>query len=256
MYFTFTKDLLQPFALLFLVTALLIASLWCERRERRGRLFLLTITFTVLMLTSIPAAIYPALGSLEWQFPPLLQRPDSTEAIVVLAGGIVPADAVRPRAELSEDTLFRCLHAAEIYRQGKPCPVIVTGGTLDPGSPIPAVAPFIRDLLVHLGVSAADVASEDRSRTTYESAVETRQILERRQVRSVLLVTEAVHMFRSLHCFRRQGMEAVPAACHHRATQFRCRLGTFLPSPDAAQDCAAVFHEWLGVAWYWLRGRM
>jgi uncharacterized SAM-binding protein YcdF (DUF218 family) len=161
MYFTFTKDLFQPFALLFLVTALLIASLWRERRERRGRLFPLTITFTVLMLTSIPVAIFPALGSLEWQFPPLLQRPDSTEAIVVLAGGIVPADAVRPRAELTEDTLFRCHHAAEIYRQGKPCPVIVTGGTLDPGSPIPPVAPFMRDLLVHLGVSAADVVIED-----------------------------------------------------------------------------------------------
>src|SRR5208337_2714359 len=93
------------------------------------------------------------------------------------AGGIVPADAVRPRAELTEDTLFRCLHAAEIYHQGKPCPVIVTGGTLDPGSPIPPVAPFMRDLLVHLGVSAADVVIEDRSRTTYESAVETRRIL-------------------------------------------------------------------------------
>ncbi len=219
-------------------------------------MFLLTITFAALMLTSIPAAIYPALGSLEWQFPPLLQRPDSTEAIVVLAGGIIPADAVRPRAELTEDTLFRCLHAAEIYRQGKPGPVIVTGGTLDPGSLIPAVAPFMRDLFVHLGVSAADVVIEDRSRMTYESAVETRQVLERRQVRSVLLVTEAVHMFRSLHCFRRQGVEAVPAACHHRATQFRCRLGTFLPSPDAAKDCTAVFHEWLGVTWYWLMGRM
>ena len=36
MYFTFTKDLLQPFALLFLVTALLIASLWRERREAAG----------------------------------------------------------------------------------------------------------------------------------------------------------------------------------------------------------------------------
>ena len=114
----------------------------------------------------------------------------------------------------------------------------------------------MRDLFVHLGVSAADVVIEDRSRMTYESAVETRQVLERRQVRSVLLVTEAVHMFRSLHCFRRQGVEAVPAACHHRATQFRCRLGTFLPSPDAAKDCTAVFHEWLGVTWYWLMGRM
>jgi uncharacterized SAM-binding protein YcdF (DUF218 family) len=90
--------------------------------------------------------------------------------------------------------------------------VIVTKGTLDPGSPIPPVSPFMRDLLVHLGVSVADVVIEDRSRTNYESAVETRRIRERRQVRSVLLVAEAVHMLRSLHCFCKQGVEAVPAA--------------------------------------------
>jgi uncharacterized SAM-binding protein YcdF (DUF218 family) len=105
----------------------------------------------------------------------------------------------------------------------------VTMGTLDPGSPIPPVSLLMRAFLVHLGVSAVDVVIEDRSRTNYESAVETRRILERRKVRGVLLVTEAVHMLRSLHCFCKQGVEAVPAACHHRATQFRCTLGTFLP---------------------------
>src|SRR5437868_4431480 len=108
MYYTITKDLLQPFALMFLVTGLLIGNLWRKRRERLGRLLPLTITFAALMLSSIPAVIHPALGSLEWRFPPLSRRPDGAEAIVVLAGGLDPADATRPRAELTEDTLFRC----------------------------------------------------------------------------------------------------------------------------------------------------
>lgn len=256
MYFTITKNLLQPFALLFLVTGLLVANLWRNRRERRSRLLLLTITFAALMLATIPAVIYPALGSLEWQFPPLSRRPDGAEAIVVLAGGIVPADAIRPRPELTEDTLFRCLHAAEIYHHGKPCPVIVTGGTLDPRSTIPPFAPSMRDFLVRLGVSPADVVIKDRARTTYESAAEIRRILERYHVRKVLLVTEAIHMFRSLRCFHKQGIEADPAACHHRATEFRYQLDSFLPSPKAADVGAAVVHEWLGVAWYWLKGRL
>ena len=36
MYFTFTKDILQPFALLFLVTALLIASLCANGGSAAG----------------------------------------------------------------------------------------------------------------------------------------------------------------------------------------------------------------------------
>jgi uncharacterized SAM-binding protein YcdF (DUF218 family) len=256
MYFTITNIFLQPFTLLLLIMGLLIANLWRKRRERRGRLLPLTIAFAALLLTTIPAVIYPALGSLEWRFPPLLRRPDGAEAIVVLGGGMVPADAIRPRAELTEATVFRCLHAAEIYHQGKPCPVIVTGGTVDPSSSVPPNAPYMRDLLVHLGVSPADVVIEDRARTTYENAVETRRILERLQVRKILLVTEAIHMFRSLQCFREQGIEVVPAACHYRATEFRYKLGDFLPSPGAAGNGGAVIHEWLGMVWYWLKGRL
>jgi uncharacterized SAM-binding protein YcdF (DUF218 family) len=114
----------------------------------------------------------------------------------------------------------------------------------------------MRDFLVRLGVNASDVVIEDQASTTYESATETRRILERLQARQALLVTEAVHMPRSLRSFRKQGVDVVPAACHHRATAFEFRLRAFLPSPDAAKNGLAVAHEWLGLAWYWIRGRV
>jgi uncharacterized SAM-binding protein YcdF (DUF218 family) len=256
MYFTLTKDLLQPFPLIFLVAWLIIADLWRRRRESRGRLISMTVGLAALTLLCTPAVIYPALGTLEWGYPPLARRPESADAIVVLGGGIVRADTTRLRPELTEDTIFRCLHAADLYHQGRPCPVIVTGGQLAPGSPIPPVAPYMRDLLVRLGVNASDVVIEDKASTTYENATETRRILEERQVRQALLVTEAVHMPRSLGCFRKAGVEVVPAACHHRATAFEFRLGFCLPSPEGAKDGLAVAHEWLGLAWYWIRGRI
>src|SRR4051812_36525501 len=183
MYITLTKDLLQPFPLVSLLGCLLTAALWGRRREGRGRLSSLTAALAALTLLCMPAAVYLALGSLEWGYPPLPRRPEGAGAIVVLAGGIAPADATRPRPELAGDTVFRCLHAADLSHQGRPCPVIVTGGKLAPESPIPPVAPFMRDFLVSLGVNAADVVIEDKASTTYESATETRRILGRLQAR-------------------------------------------------------------------------
>ncbi len=251
MYFVITKIILQPLSLLLLLVGAAVVNLWRKRRESRGRLLLLTIPFGVLVLTTLPAVIYPLLGTLEWRFPPLVNRPGDAEAIVVLAGGIKEPDKIRRQPELTEDTFYRCLHAAELYHQGKPCPVIVTGGVLDPKSTIPPVAPSMRDLLIRLGVAPSDLLVEARARTTYENAVETRKILETQGLRKVVLVTEAVHMFRSLRCFRKQGIETVPAACLHRATEFKVKLDSFVPSPWAIENLMAVLHEWLGVAWYW-----
>ncbi len=63
-------------------------------------------------------------------------------------------------------------------------------------------------------------------------------------------------MPRALRCFRKQGIDPVPAACAHRAVDFRFELPAFLPSPGAMGDLTAVVHEWIGLAWYRARGRI
>ena len=113
----------------------------------------------------------------------------------------------------------------------------MTGGALDPTGPIPPVAPVMRDCLLKLGVADADVIVEPTARTTFENPVETSPaILKARNLRRVVLVTEAVHMPRALKCFRKQGIDAEPAACFHRATEFKWKLETFTPSPGAAES--------------------
>ena len=115
---------------------------------------------------------------------------------------------------------------------------------------------LMRDFLIKLGVDPSDLRVEANSRTTYENAVECRKLLERQGVRKILLVTEAWHMRRALLCFRKQGIEVVPAACHHFATDFDPSALNFLPSPGAADVFRDVWHEWLGLAWYRLFGRI
>ena len=97
---------------------------------------------------------------------------------------------------------------------------------------------------------------EDQSRTTYENALYTQRLLEERNVKRVILVTDAIHMFRSERCLRTTGIEVIPAACNHRATWFRWEVSRFLPTPEGVSGVDTVLHEWVGIAWYWLKGRI
>ena len=119
----------------------------------------------------------------------------------------------------------------------------------------PSCAEVMRDFLIGVGVNPADVLLEDQSRTTYENAVGCARLLRGRQVGTVVLVTDAVHMYRAERCFRKQGLTVIPAPCNYRATEFRWSLPAFLPHAHAAVGSQEVFHEWLGTLWYWCRGR-
>jgi hypothetical protein len=84
------------------------------------------------------------------------------------------------QAELGEGTLRRCVKAVELYRQGKACPVLVSGGKVNPDDPGPTCTEAVRDFLIRVGVKADDVILEGRSRDTYENAVESCKLLRER----------------------------------------------------------------------------
>jgi uncharacterized SAM-binding protein YcdF (DUF218 family) len=253
MYQTITS-LLQPYPLLLLLLGLAIANLWRKRRETRRRLLVLTALFVTLTLLSTPAVGHLALGTLEGRFPPLEQRPADAEAIVVLADGVNLPDEPGGPAEPDSGTMHRCRHAAELYQRGAACPVLLSGGKVDADVPEVTFAEVMRTYLLQLGVRDADVIMEATSRNTYENAVESRKLLERHNIRKVVLVTDAVHMNRARACFRKQGLEVVAAPCHYQASRLEGSLRDLFPNPDAVTDCRDAAHEWLGTLWYRLRG--
>jgi len=249
-------DLAQPAVLLALLALLAFANLWRKRRETRRRLLLLALPLLLLSLCSTPLVSYLALGSLEWSYLPLADRPDDAQAIVVLAGSLNLLDDDGRQVELGEDTLYRCLRAADLYRRGKPCPVLLSGGRVDPDSPGPPLAAAMRDFLRGQGVADNDLIVEDHSRTTFENAVQSGRRLAERSIRKIVLVTDAAHLRRAVACFRKQGLEVVPCGCRYRAARLEWSAWTFLPDSSAASGFQEAWHEWLGAAWYRVLGRM
>jgi uncharacterized SAM-binding protein YcdF (DUF218 family) len=248
-------ELFQPFTLLSVLASFLVLLLWRKRGERTRLLWFVTGVLLALFALSTPLASYLALGTLEWPYPPQEERPDDVEAIVILSGGTLPANQVRKRPEAGQDSVSRCLEGVRLYHQGKPCPVVVSGGSVAEEFG-PAGAPLMREVLVRMGVAASDILVEDQSRTTWENAVQTHQLLKPRGIHKILLVTDAAHLFRAAGCFRRQGLEVVPCGCRYRATEPSLRIGNLLPKPESAEEFQSAWHEWLGAAWYWLHGRI
>src|SRR5690348_11928559 len=82
---------------------------------------------------------------------------------------VFSANALRPHPELNDSSLYRCLRAAELYRESGGCTVLISGGKPNPDKPGDTCSHVMRDFLRQLGVNAADVQAEDQSRTTYES---------------------------------------------------------------------------------------
>jgi uncharacterized SAM-binding protein YcdF (DUF218 family) len=252
-----TAEIASPFFLLTVWLAAALVYLAWKGAEPRRRLLWAVVPASLLALFSMPAISYLALGTLEWSYPPRSPRADAGQAIVVLSGGILPPDEWRQEAQLSADTLYRCLHALRLYRQSPACPVVVSGGRVFPDEPGPTLAATMRAFLVEIGIPQEDIWTEELSRSTYENAVECGKILRARGIQDIVLVTQAVHMPRADRCFRRQGLNVTPAPCHHRATvDFPTRLSDYKPTPRGAREFEEAFHEWIGLAWYWIHGRI
>jgi uncharacterized SAM-binding protein YcdF (DUF218 family) len=253
--YRFVVDLLQPHTVLSLLTVWALLRLLRKRKEPRRPWPALALLLAMAALCT-PAAGCLAALTLECGSSPSEQRPPEAEAVVVFSAGLLPPEAPRLRAELDEDSLQRCLHAARLYAQGPPCPVLVSGGKVDPDSPGPACASVMGELLGQLGVRPSDLLLEERSRTTHENAVECARLLRERGIRRVALVVDAVDMPRAAGCLRKQGIEVLPSPCHFRAVAFRPTPAAFLPSPGGAAGVQRAWHEWLGTLWYWLQGRL
>jgi uncharacterized SAM-binding protein YcdF (DUF218 family) len=251
--YVFLTNLLQPYLLLMLILGLTLLVLWGRAHGARRVAGLAVVTYVVLWLFSTPLVAYWAAGHLERGFSPLAERPEAAQAMVVLGGGTIPPAEPEPTTRLSEPSLRRCLRAAELYRQGPPCLLVVAGGKVDPSQPGDSEAQTMRALLTQLGVSGDDILLEERSRDTYENAVYTQQLLAERRIECILLVTDATHLGRAVGLFEQQGLTVVPAASHYYRSEFRWDVFAFLPSVHAARVNGAVVHEWLGALWIRLR---
>lgn len=168
-----------------------------------------------------------------------LQRPDTAgpaEAIVVLGAGAYEPCGCNLAA------LRRTELAVKLFESGRAPLVIFTGGP-NPDTKGEAVSHYMATLARRLGVPGEAILEEDKARTTAENALYTSEILRSRSLRSIVLVTDSLHMRRAEESFRVFGLTigraSVPQACVSSSNVDMLRY---------------AFHEYAGWIFYRLRG--
>jgi uncharacterized SAM-binding protein YcdF (DUF218 family) len=213
------------------------------------------ILYAMLLISSLPVTVFLTAGWLERSFPRVTSRPQGTRAIVVLGGGVLQARHAGDLAWPDYGTYTRTIRAYELYRDGPPCPIVLSGGgALPPKQPAGQV---MADFLKRMGVPEADLIVEDQSRTTAENAEFTARILKERELTDgVLLVSTATHLWRAEWLFREQEIAVTPAGCDYLTDQIPLNGTLVWPSGTAVSMHQQAWHEYLGAAWYWLNGKL
>lgn len=224
------------------------------RWRRLGTTLLAVSVLLVLIAGLSPLGLF-ALAALEDRFPqPRLDKP---VAGIIMLGGAVDTHITGTRGQPAlNEGAERVTTTAALARRFPAARILLSGGgnhvLTDQSLTESAVA---RDVLVGLGVEAARIEMEERSRDTCENAEFSRQAAAPKDGDTWLLVTSASHMPRAMACFRAADFEVTPYPVDYRTRvpQYSYRLADTVANGLEASDLAT--HEWLGLLGYWLTGR-
>lgn len=227
--------------LLFLLGGLL---LYWQRRVL-GYFLILLAVFSLLVL-SLPMVSYSLQRSLEHY--PALAMDDlaGAGAIVILGGGREHHAPEFPWQDApSEPTLRRLVYGAYLARQSG-LPILLTGGRLH-REPLSEAEVMDKTLQASFGLQARWL--EQNSRTTFENAVYSAELLHQLGVKQIVLVSQGWHLARAVPVFEVHGMTVIPAPTGF-ATMPPQGLMSWIPRVHHLAKSTQALHEWMGSVVY------
>ena len=228
---------------------LVLAWLLLRARPRMAR-WLVFIAVSLTTLCAMPLTAQYLSLAIEISEQPML--PGNAQAIVVLAAGRrihYGPDGRRIGASPAAFTLERMRAGMQLAR-GAGLPLLVTGGK--PDGEDPTEGEVMRDVFSRdYGIKVRWV--EDASRNTAESADYTARMLRRDGIHTVVLVTHAFHMRRSLTLFRQTGLRILPAPVLPVNRPHPPEWADFLPNMQSLARSHYAMHEMGGMVYALLR---
>lgn len=152
---------------------------------------------------------------------------------VVLGAGVTKEGA------LTLNSFQRTVRGVQLYHEGKTKLLLFSTGATSPSTASEAEA--MARMARSIGVPSEAILLENSSKNTDENAKFTAEILHKREVGQVLLVTDPIHMYRAIESFRYYGIKADPAPTK----------GYLRKDNKAGWDLfQRTLHEYIGIAYY------
>jgi uncharacterized SAM-binding protein YcdF (DUF218 family) len=180
------------------------------KSEKRKTRLLLTATIIYFLFTNIWALNFFAK---KWDIPPIEIQPEKEYSCAILLGGYTATDD-NGNGYFSASA-ERYITTVQLYRQGKVQHILLTGADGNLIKNKFNEADWVKDQLLKIGIPAAAILTEDRSRNTLENAEFSKRIIDSAKlVPPYVLVTSAFHMRRASWVFEKMGINVIPYSCN------------------------------------------
>jgi len=167
----------------------------------------------------------------------------TADAIVVLGGGWY-GWVKRPDVDVDDLKYSRLAEGVRLYEAGRAPRVILSGG----GDGKRSEAETMARGADRLGIPASALLLEERSTDTEGNAQYTARLAQANGVRSILLVTSAMHMPRASRLFRNAGLSVVEAPVPEPPSVRGDRWSDrWIPSPRALWRSGRALKEYAGL---------
>lgn len=246
--------LVSPLGLFIFVAPL---SVLMMRRYRKTASALLTLAFAWLVTWSLPVASIWLRDGLERQVP-LREATDypTADAIVVLGGGVEGGRTGYRSAPHLLAGADRVWFGSQLLHAGRAPLLIISGGNSEWSVADEPEARGMQTFARDLGVPDSAFLIEDGSRNTQENATYTRELMAEHHIKTVLLVTSALHMPRALLEFRAQGIDVTPAPTDFDAIPARSAWLRWMPDAEALDRSSKAIKEYIGIWIHRLKNRV
>ena len=178
---------------------------------------------------------------------------------VVLGGGMIRGGRKDEQAIHVGETADRMMQPILLYKQGQIKKILITGGNTSIGKlriDRTEESKKTKALMVAMGVKESDIFLETQARNTHENASYTAKKLALfSQKDSILLITSAMHMPRSIACFEKVGfkVKAFPVDFKKKDTP-QGILSYVFPTSENLDKMSDLIREAVGFLIYKLVG--
>ena len=240
--------MILPLPILWLMILLGIAGYFLKKKRLVRICLISTICWLGLITTAwLPKAM---VGFLERAYPPLLTIDDTVSAvpvyIMVLGAGHTDDRSLPPNSQLSHSALERLIEGIRLYHAIPGSKLIFSG---DKGEQSESQAVILVQTAGFLGVSAKDIYQFTSTKNTADEAAT--YALTFGNQNKLYLVTDAIHIPRSMYLFSHEGIHATAAP-----TNYMNKKGTdphpfkaFIPGSENVFRMEAAIHEYVGLLW-------
>jgi len=247
-----TGLILSPLTVCIVLLVSGLFLLLFTRRQKTGK-FTVTLGVVFLLLMSYDALPDRALGTFERRYTPLKEIDSISDVkwIAVLGGGRITDPNLPAASRLSGESLSRVVEGVIIHRSLPQSRMLLSGGKIF--DPVPE-SKNMAELAIILGIDKDDIHEEPAGLDTEDQALLIKKIVGKDKF---ILVTSAFHMPRSMALFQKQGMHPIPAPSGYRVKD-RKEVDPFMFFPDSGgiEKMELAVHEYFGMLWAKLRGRI